>query len=148
MRRREIDNPALDLAIDLGNAVSQPVLAAFCLTADYPAAQRRHYRFLVEGLLDAAADLAARGVRFIVRLGHPAALVPELATEAGASFVVGDENPLRVGVEWREQVGRELAVPFRVVDADVVVPTSLVPRRGVCGARTLRPKIHRSGNSI
>ena len=70
--QRGIDNPALNLAIAVGNAVAQPVLAVFALTADYPGAQRRHYRFLVEGLRDAEADLAARGVPLVVRLGSPA----------------------------------------------------------------------------
>ena len=46
--QRGVDNPALNMAIALGNAVGQPVLAVFSLTADYPDAQRRHYRFLVE----------------------------------------------------------------------------------------------------
>ena len=59
--QRGLDNPALNMAIAAANAVDQPVVAIFSLTADYPRAQRRHYRFLVEGLLDAEADLAARG---------------------------------------------------------------------------------------
>ena len=140
--QRGIDNPALDRTIFLGNAVEKPVLALFCLTADYPAAQRRHYRFLTEGLVDATADLAARGVLLVVRLGPPGQVVPALAAEVGASVVIGDENPLRVGQQWREQVGRSLTVPFQIVDADVVVPTSLFPREEFA-ARTIRPKIHR-----
>ena len=39
--QRGVDNPALNLAIALGNAVGQPVLAVFGLTADYPEAQRQ-----------------------------------------------------------------------------------------------------------
>ena len=35
-----------------------------------------------------------------------------------------------------------LKVPFYLVDADVVVPTSLFPKEEFA-ARTLRPKIHR-----
>src|SRR4051794_27202893 len=64
--QRGRDNPALNLAIDLGNALGQPVVAAFGLTAAYPGAQRRHYRFLVDGLPDARSDLEARGVPLIV----------------------------------------------------------------------------------
>ena len=58
--QRGVDNPALNMTIALGNAVGQPVLAVFSLTADYPGAQRRHYRFLVEGLVDAERDLMGR----------------------------------------------------------------------------------------
>jgi deoxyribodipyrimidine photo-lyase len=140
--QRGLDNPALNLAIAIGNEVGRPVLAVFGLTADYPEAQRRHYRFLVEGLVDASADLTARGVPLVVRLGRPDQVVPGVAEEVGASLVVGDENPVRVGQKWREAVAQRLKVPFYVVDADVVVPTSLFPREEFA-ARTLRPKIHK-----
>jgi deoxyribodipyrimidine photo-lyase len=40
--QRGRDNPALNHAIELGNALKQPVLAVFGLTADYPEAERRH----------------------------------------------------------------------------------------------------------
>ncbi len=140
--QRGIDNPALNLAIAVGNAVEQPVVAVFALTADYPEAQRRHYRFLVEGLRDAEADMAARGVPLVVRLGSPEEVVPAFAEEVRASLMVGDENPVRIGQKWRDQVARRLTLPFHLVDADVVVPTALFPREEFA-ARTLRPKIHR-----
>ncbi len=67
--QRGRDNAALNLAIALGNALKKPVLAVFGLTADYPGAQRRHYRFLVDALPEIRDDLEARGVAFVVRLG-------------------------------------------------------------------------------
>ena len=140
--QRGRDNPALNLAIELGQALRKPVLAVFGLTAAYPSARRRHYRFLAEGLTDARDDLAARGVPLVVRLGPPGEVVPALAHEARAAIVVGDENPVRIGESWRGAVARELRVPFRLVDADVVVPSSLFPREEYA-ARTLRPKIAR-----
>jgi deoxyribodipyrimidine photo-lyase len=140
--QRGRDNPALNLAIDVGNALRLPVLAVFGLTADYPGSQRRHYRFLVEGLVDASADLAARGVPLVVRLDRPDEVVAEVASEAKAALVVGDENPVRIGQSWREAVARQLIVPFHLVDADVVVPSALFPKEEFA-ARTIRPKIHR-----
>lgn len=140
--QRGRDNPALNMAIALGNALGQPVLAVFSLTADYPDAQRRHYRFLVEGLVDAEKDLMKRNVPLIVRIGRPGDVVPALVAEVGASLLVGDENPVRIGQQWREQVAGKVDVPFHLVDADVVVPTSLFPKEEFA-ARTLRPKLHR-----
>jgi deoxyribodipyrimidine photo-lyase len=140
--QRGIDNGALNLAIAAGNALNLPVLSAFALTADYPGAQRRHYRFLLDGLIDCAHDLERRGVPFVVRLGHPDAVIPALAEECGAAMVVGDENPVRIGQHWRERAAQRLRVPFYLVDADVVVPTSHFPAEEYA-ARTLRPKIHR-----
>jgi deoxyribodipyrimidine photo-lyase len=92
--------------------------------------------------VDASADLAARGVPLVIRLGSPDEVVLAFAEEVRASFVVGDENPVRVGQKWRQAVAGKLKVPFNLVDADVVVPTSLFLKEEFA-ARTLRPKIHR-----
>jgi deoxyribodipyrimidine photo-lyase len=140
--QRGIDNPALNFAIALGNVLKLPVLGVFGLTTNYPGAQRRHYRFLVQGLVDAEHDLKTRGVPFIVRLGEPDRVVMELATELSPAAVVGDENPIRVGKLWRRRLAEQLRVPLYLIDADVVVPTSLFPKEEFA-ARTLRPKIHR-----
>ena len=140
--QRGLDNPALNHAIDLGNALKLPVLAVFGLTADYPEAERRHYRFLVEGLPDARKDLEARGVPLVVQIGNPNDVAARLATEVKAAIVVGDENPVRVGQIWRNALAEAAKVPFRVVDADVVVPSSLFTKEEFA-ARTIRPKIHR-----
>lgn len=140
--QRGRDNPALNLAIELGNSWRKPVVSAFGLTADYPSAQRRHYRFLVDGLPEIRDALDARGVVFVVRLGHPHDVIPRLAQELRPCVVVGDENPLRIGTLWRDKVAKRLPVPLVLVDADVVVPSALFPKEEFA-ARTLRPKIHK-----
>ena len=141
--QRGVDNPALNMAIELGNALNLPVLAVFGLTADYPGAQKRHYQFLLEGLCDAEADLHRRGVELVVRLGKPDDVVAAIVSEVLPAAVVGDENPVRIGGQWRSSVARRLDVPLYLVDADVVVPTSLFPREEYA-ARTIRPKIHKA----
>jgi deoxyribodipyrimidine photo-lyase len=140
--QRGRDNPALNLAIALGNTLRKPVLAAFGLTASYPGANRRHYRFLVEALPDIAAELHERGVPLVVRLGEPSEVVLALCGHLRPSALIGDENPLRIGRAWRDRVAEGLAAPFRCVDGDVVVPTSHFPKEEYA-ARTIRPKIHR-----
>jgi deoxyribodipyrimidine photo-lyase len=140
--QRGNDNPALNLAIDSANELGLPVVAVFALTAHYPSAQRRHYRFLIDGLVDAAADLKHRGVTFVMRIGDPVAVVAALAAELHPALVVGDENPVRIGQLWRSRLAQCLTVPLYFVDGDVVVPTSHFPNEEFA-ARTLRPKIHR-----
>ena len=141
-RRRGVDNDALNLAIAAGNALGLPVMAVFGLTAAYPGAQRRHYRFLLDGLVDGAHDLERRGVPLVVRIGPPDAVIPAVAEEAGAALVVGDENPVRLARQWRDRVARDLRMPFYLVDADVVVPSAHFPAEEYA-ARTIRPKIQR-----
>ncbi|MDB5351677.1 MAG: phr [Planctomycetota bacterium] len=140
--KRGRDNPALNLAISVGNALKKPVIVVFGLTANYPGAQRRHYRFLVDGLPEVQDALAARNVHLVLRIGDPADVVLCVAEEVRPALVIADENPLRIGMEWRRLVAEGLSVPFVLVDADVVVPSAHFPKEEFA-ARTIRPKIHK-----
>jgi deoxyribodipyrimidine photo-lyase len=140
--QRGRENAALNFAIAVANRMAKPVVVAFALTAAYPGAQRRHYRFLLDGLCETKTDIEARGVSFVLRLGDPADVIASLVSEISPALVVGDENPLRVPQAWRLKVSAETTVPFVLVDADVVVPTSHFPKQEYA-ARTLRPKIHK-----
>ncbi len=140
--QRSADNPALNYAVALANALKQPVLTVFGLTAAYPEAQRRHYRFLIDGLVETREALSRRGVPLVVQLGDPDQVVSSIVSMLRPCLLVGDENPLRIGQSWRQKVAASVKVPFALVDADVVVPTSHFPKQEFA-ARTLRPKIHR-----
>lgn len=140
--QRGRDNPALNLAVEIANELGKPLLTVFGLTSDYPGAQRRHYRFLVEGLPETREQLAAKGIPMVVRFGRPDHVASTVADEAGACLLVGDENPLRVGRLWRESLAKRITVPFGLVDSDVVVPSSFFPKEEFA-ARTIRPKIHK-----
>ncbi len=140
--QRGRQNLALNHAVELGNALGKPVLAAFGLTADYPSAQRRHYAFLLDAFAELRDDLEAKGIPLVLRIGRPDEVVLGLAREVCPAVVIGDENPVRVGQAWRLRVAEGLGRPLRLVDADVVVPTSLFPKQEYA-ARTIRPKIHR-----
>ncbi len=140
--QRGRDNAALNLAIQYANDLNVPVVSVFGLTQDYPDAQRRHYRFLVQGLIDASIDLAAKNVPLIIRFGSPPEVVLRLVEELNPALVIGDENPVRIGQIWRKQVADSLRIPLIVVDSDVVVPTAQFPKEEYA-ARTIRPKIGR-----
>lgn len=161
--QRASDNPALDVAIAAGNLLQKPVVVLFVLVGDYPSANRRHYQFMIEGLRELPAALAARRVGFAVRFSSAGAggravvsrgagiaagrlavadTVLRFCEEAGASLLVGDENPLREPERWRQQVAEAGRVPFWTVDADVIVPTALIGKEQYSAA-TIRPRIHR-----
>ncbi len=139
--QRATDNPALDAAIAAGNLLGKPVVVFFVLVNDYPSANRRHYQFMLEGLRELPAALAARRVGFVLRCGR----VDEVARfcdEVGAALLVGDENPLREPERWRRDVTAAGRVPFWTVDADVIVPSVLLEKEQYSAA-TIRPRIHR-----
>ncbi len=124
---RILDNPALDLAIEVGNLLGLPVAVYFSVIPNYPNANLRHYHFLAQGLRDVAEDAAERGVGFIVRR-HPDNSLESLLDEVEAALVIGDENPCREPERWRKVMAGRLKLPFWTVDADVVVPSAVFGR--------------------
>ncbi len=138
--QRAIDNPALDVAIRVGNELKKPVVVFLAPVPFYPRANLRHYRFLAEGIPDIAHGLTTRGVGFVLR-SYPEHSLLKFCDEVAPAIVIGDENPMREPEQWRVKVAESLRVPFWTVDADVIVPTKLLLKEQF-GARTIRPRIH------
>ncbi len=138
--QRAADNPALDLAIQAGNALGRPVVTFLGLHPFVERANLRHYQFMFEGLPELAEGLARRGVGLVLRRFPDHGILP-FASEVRAALVIGDEHPLRQTEGWRRTVAKGLRVPFWTVDADVVVPSALLLKEQFA-ARTIRPRIH------
>jgi deoxyribodipyrimidine photo-lyase len=124
---RVVDNPALDVAIEVGNILDLPVVIFFSVIPNYPHANIRHYHFMQQGLRDVAADAAERGVGFVLRR-FPDNSLEAFLEETGAALLVGDENPCREPERWRTVLARRLKLPYWTVDADVVVPSRIFGR--------------------
>jgi deoxyribodipyrimidine photo-lyase len=119
---RIVDNPALDVAIEAGNALGLPVAVFFSVIPKYPNATLRHYHFLAQGLRDVEQDAAERGVGFVVRR-PPDNSLEAFLEEVEAALLVGDEDRCREPERWRAVLARRLKLPYWTVDADVVVPS-------------------------
>ncbi len=139
--QRAIDNPALDLAVTLGNELRKPVVIFFAPVPFYTHANVRHYCFLAEGIPDIAEDAKRRGAGFVLRK-YPHHKLLKFCREVRAAIVVGDENPMREPQDWRSRVANRIQVPLWIVDADVIIPSKLLMREQYA-ARTIRPRIHR-----
>ncbi|HEY0784361.1 MAG TPA: deoxyribodipyrimidine photo-lyase, partial [Acidobacteriaceae bacterium] len=137
---RGIDNPALDVAIALGNELGLPVVTFFSAISNFPHANFRHYRFLNQGLVDVEEDLAERQVSFIVRR-PPHNALEKLLVELRAAIVIGDENPMREPERWRQVLVHRIDIPFWTVDADVIVPSKLFPKH-FFAVHHFRPKLY------
>jgi len=134
-------NHALEHAIDKGNELGKPIVVAFCLTADFPEANARHYHFMLEGLCEAQADLSDRGIRMVVRLGSPATCIPVLADEA--CWVVVDAGHLRIQRQWRAHVGQAVECAMEEVETNLIVPVDEAADKENFSAGTFRPRIHK-----
>lgn len=137
--QRALDNPALDLAVDLANNLQLPCVVFFAPVPYYPHANLRHYRFLQQGIADTAARCEKRNIGFVLRR-FPEHSLLRFCEEVRAALVVGDENPLREPRSWRDKAAKKLKVPLYTVDADVIVPTVLF-RKEQYAARIIRPRI-------
>src|SRR5271157_6152917 len=137
--QRALDNPALDVAVELGNELGRPVVAFLAPVPFYPHANLRHYRFLASGIPDIAEELSKRNVGFVLRT-YPDHSLIKFCEQVRPAIVIGDEDPLSEPEQWRVRAAQHLKVPFWTVDADVVVPSRLLGREHY-GARTIRPRI-------
>lgn len=134
-------NHALEHAIVLADQRRLPVVVGFGLIDDYPEANLRHYRFMLEGLRETAAELGRRGIRFVLRHGQPTEVALALAHEA--ALIVCDRGYLRHQRAWRQRVARKAGRQVVEVEGEVVVPVELASDKAEVGARTLRPRILR-----
>jgi deoxyribodipyrimidine photo-lyase len=139
--QRGIDNPALDVAIEVANALGKPAVVFFAPVPDYPHANLRHYRFLADGIPDIAAALEKRNAGFVLRR-YPNHSLIKFCEEVRPALVVGDENPLRETERWRKKAAQKLRVPLWTVDADVIVPSKLLEKQQYA-AHVIRPRLHR-----
>jgi deoxyribodipyrimidine photo-lyase len=136
--QRAHDNPALDLAVDLANALALPIVVFFGVVP-YPNANLRHYVFMQQGFPATARRLAERNIAFVLRR-HPHANLARFCDQLHAALLVGDENPIREAAHWRDVLTKKLRIPYFTVDADVVVPIRLL-LKAQYAARTIRPRL-------
>ena len=137
--QRAFDNHALDVAVNVANAIRKPVAVFLAPIPYYPRANWRHYAFLQQGIPDIASGLRKRNVGFVLRT-YPDHHLLKFCAEVCPCLVIGDENPLREPEHWREVVQKRLRVPFWTVDSDVIVPTKLFEKEQFA-AYTIRPRI-------
>ena len=134
-------NHALEYAADRANELGKPLVVLFGLTQDFPGANARSYRFLLEGLEETRRDLERRGIRLVVRLGPPGRSAVELGRRA--SLVVVDRGYLRVERGWRAEASRGIDCPLVEVESNAVVPVDTASAKEEYSAATFRPKVRR-----
>ena len=137
--QRTDHNHALEYAIRRGNELNLPVVVFFGITDRFPEANIRHYRFMLEGLLEVREALAGRGILFVLRHIPPVDGVLEMSRRA--ALVVCDRGYLRIQRAWRAAAARKVSCAFLQVESDVVVPVEEASSREEYAARTIRPKI-------
>ncbi len=137
--QRVRDNWALLHTLEL--AEKRDAVVIFCLVPEFLGAAFRQYDFMLKGLREVEEGLAAKNIPFHILSGDPAREVPEFLGRVGAGALVTDFDPLRTKRRWKEQVKKEVSVPFHEVDAHNIVPCWEASSKREYAAYTFRPKI-------
>lgn len=132
-------NHALCHAVQIADSLDLPVLVFFGITPDYPSANLRHYKFMIEGLAEVECELQKIGIRMITWIIDPVDGVVRLADRA--SVVVSDVGYLKHQRKWRVEAASAIQCRFLSVEADVIVPVETASIKEEYSAATLRPKI-------
>jgi len=125
---RAHDNPVIDAAVRLGNALHRPVLVYHGVREDYPYASDRMHRFILGASRDLGNDCRARGlacVQHVDRAGVRAkGLVHRLG--AAAAAIVVEDHPTFVARWQAERVAARAAVAVYAVTAACLVPSAVI----------------------
>lgn len=140
--QRVTNNHALTLAVEIANDAGKPVCVYFGLLQSYPMGSERVTQFMIEGLIETAAELESNGIGICIRMENPSEGIAGFAREVRACVVVTDEDYLRLGRQWRVQASEQLNIKMIQVDSDTVVPVRNQVKEE-WGAYTIRPKIRR-----
>lgn len=138
--RRATCNHALEFAVRQANERGQRLLVCFVAAKSEPKMTLRQATFMMEGIQQTRDQITSRGIKMVVRCGHPVEVIGSLAEDA--SMVVCDRGYLRHQKSWRADLADNLNCSLLQVESDAVVPVDTVSDKREYAARTIRPKIH------
>lgn len=134
-------NHALEHAILEANLINKPLIVYFGLLSQYPEANRRHYMFMIQGLIETQMSLYQRGIKMVIE--HCNNLDGVISMALDAVVLVTDMGYLRIQRQWRNYVALNVICRMIEVESDVIVPVSLAAPKEQYSAGTLRPKMQR-----
>jgi len=120
------ENAALDVAMHLAHALDKPLLVYQGLAGNHRFNADRHHAFIVQGARDAAAELAARGVRYVFHLpSDPKAASPLAGLIKRAAALVFEDFPAPPFPRWSARWAAHASCQTVAVDASLIVPLRL-----------------------
>lgn len=127
---RDHENPALDAALHLGNALGRPVLVYQGLGGRHRFNSDRHHTFIMEGARDLEAGLARRGIAYAFHLPEDtAAPSPLRALAERACVIVTEDFPAPPFPAWTEGLTRCAPCACIAVDAACSMPLRALDQR-------------------
>ena len=134
-------NHALNHAIEIANQVNLPLVVFFSINPNYPDANLRHFKFMLEGLKEVKHILNNFGINFLLKIGKPEEKIIPFLVDAYA--LVMDQGYMRHQKVMRQYVIDHANQDLRIdmVDTDLIIPVHIASQKAEYGAYTIRPKI-------
>lgn len=140
--QRAHDNWALLYAQELAEEKNTSVAVVFCLRKEFKHNTTRTVEFMLKGLEEVASHLTKKNIPFYFLIGDPTEEIPKFIQEHKAGTLISDFSPLRYNRNWKEQIAKQIEIPFYEVDAHNIVPCWIASPKQEFGAYTIRPKIN------
>ncbi|KAF4519522.1 hypothetical protein B566_EDAN010706 [Ephemera danica] len=136
--QRVQDNWALLFAQKLAMKNKIALHVCFCLLPKFLDATIRHFKFMLDGLVEVQTECSKLGLQFHLLQGDAASVLPSFVKTHKIGALVADFSPLRTHLDWTESVKKTLPSD---VDAHNLVPCWVASDKLEYGARTIRNKI-------
>jgi len=139
-------NHALEYAIHEANSLKKPLIVYFGVTDSFPEANERHYYFMLEGLKEVKAELAARNIGMLIRKVSPE--IGALEISSLAALMIVDRGYLRIERQWRDFLSLNANCPVIQVETNVIIPVESASIKEEYSAATFRAKISKKLDSF
>lgn len=143
--RRLERNHALDYALRCARQTKKPLVVYEGLRLDYPWANRRFHRFILEGMQENSETARQRGINYWPFVETASAPARGLLRKAAArsALVVTDDFPGFIVPDQTAALARSVDAPVFAVDGNGIVPLSLLGGP-VVAASHLRRRLHKA----
>ncbi len=142
--QRTVNNHALSYAIECANNLKCPLVVLFVVSRDYPNANRRHYKFMLEGLKNIRPKLKALGCYFHMEIGRAEEIVFNISKNARQTIF--DKGYLKHERDIRAILAQNIQHQVAMIDTNCVVPVSLAYPKEAYAAYAIRPSIQKQLN--
>ena len=134
-------NHALNYAIHKANDYNKPLIVFFGLTDKFPEANKRHYSFMLEGLIEVKKKLKEKNIKMVIQNISPDKGIINLSENA--KLIVTDRGYLRIERKWRQKVANSVNCPLIQIETNIIVPVEQASEKEEYAAYTIRKKINK-----
>jgi deoxyribodipyrimidine photo-lyase len=139
--QRVHDNWSLIFAQELAIQTKSPLLVVFGLTDKFLNASSDHYYFMLENLKSIEINLQKFDIPFLLLPVDSENFLSVFINKSDVQALVTDFDPLKVKIQWKEYLLKQINIPFFEVDSHNIIPCRLTSDKQEYAAYTIRPKI-------